>query len=112
MIACIQNRCVNRTGNLHRVTAGPRTLDNDRGTLSAGPDQNRAGPGNFTSILPWQIAQGCPIRGYFAWSLLDNYEWAFGYDKRFGLVHVDFETQKRTPKASYFNWKDGLQHRK
>jgi beta-glucosidase len=59
-----------------------------------------------------QIAQGCPIRGYFAWSLLDNYEWAFGYDKRFGLVHVDFETQKRTPKASYFNWKDGLQHRK
>lgn len=59
-----------------------------------------------------QIAQGFPIRGYFAWSLLDNYEWAFGFGKKFGLVHVDFETQRRTPKASYFSWKDGLQNRK
>ena len=55
--------------------------------------------------------QGRPVKGYFAWSLLDNYEWAFGYDKRFGLVHVDFETQKRTPKASYFCWKDSLKRR-
>jgi len=45
--------------------------------------------------------QGADVRGYFAWSLLDNYEWAEGYNKRFGLVHVDYETQKRTPKASY-----------
>jgi beta-glucosidase len=45
--------------------------------------------------------QGADVRGYFAWSLLDNYEWAEGYAKRFGLVHVDYETQKRTPKASY-----------
>ncbi len=44
-----------------------------------------------------------PIKGYFAWSLLDNFEWALGYDKRFGLVHVDYETQKRTMKDS-FNW--------
>ena len=43
---------------------------------------------------------GADIRGYFAWSLLDNYEWSLGYGKRFGLVHVDFETQARTPKAS------------
>ncbi len=47
------------------------------------------------------ISQGVPLRGYFIWSLLDNYEWAAGYDKRFGLVHVDFETLERRPKASY-----------
>ncbi|MBI4922334.1 MAG: beta-glucosidase [Devosia nanyangense] len=46
-------------------------------------------------------AQGADVRGYFAWSLLDNYEWAEGYSSRFGIVHVDYETQKRTPKGSY-----------
>ena len=46
------------------------------------------------------IADGAPIKGYFLWSLLDNYEWALGYEKRFGLVHVDFETLERVPKAS------------
>jgi beta-glucosidase len=46
------------------------------------------------------IAQGADVRGYCAWSLLDNLEWAHGYAKRFGLVHVDFQTQQRTPKAS------------
>ncbi len=46
------------------------------------------------------IAQGCDVRGYMAWSLLDNLEWSLGYSKRFGIVHVDFRTQKRTPKAS------------
>ncbi|MER5864803.1 GH1 family beta-glucosidase [Kitasatospora sp. NPDC002040] len=46
------------------------------------------------------VAQGAPLAGYFAWSLLDNFEWAYGYDKRFGLVHVDYETQQRTVKTS------------
>ena len=54
------------------------------------------------------IARGVPLRGYFIWSLLDNYEWSFGYEKRFGLVHVDFETLKRTPKASYLTLTDAL----
>jgi beta-glucosidase len=43
---------------------------------------------------------GAPFAGYFAWSLLDNFEWAYGYAKRFGLVHVDYPTQRRTIKAS------------
>jgi beta-glucosidase len=44
--------------------------------------------------------QGADIRGYYVWSLLDNFEWAFGFDKRFGIVRVDFDTLKRTPKLS------------
>ncbi|WP_422740530.1 GH1 family beta-glucosidase [Micromonospora sp. WMMD729] len=46
------------------------------------------------------VARGVPLEGYFVWSLLDNFEWAYGYDKRFGLVHVDYATQRRTVKAS------------
>ncbi|MGP4022795.1 GH1 family beta-glucosidase [Actinomadura sp. 3N407] len=50
--------------------------------------------------------EGIDIRGYYAWSLLDNFEWAEGYHPRFGLVHVDYETQKRTPKKSYTWYRD------
>jgi beta-glucosidase len=44
---------------------------------------------------------GADVRGFFAWSLLDNYEWGEGYSSRFGIVHVDYATQTRTPKGSY-----------
>ena len=46
------------------------------------------------------LRKGAPLAGYYAWSLLDNFEWAYGYDKRFGLVHVDYTTQRRTVKTS------------
>ena len=46
------------------------------------------------------IEQGAPVDAYFAWSLLDNFEWASGYEKRFGLIHVDYATLQRTPKRS------------
>lgn len=54
------------------------------------------------------LEQGVNLQGFFYWSLLDNYEWAFGYEKRFGIIHVDFETLKRTPKASYFALQNAL----
>jgi len=47
------------------------------------------------------IADGYPVKGYFVWSLLDNFEWARGYSKRFGLIYVDYPTQRRIPKLSY-----------
>jgi beta-glucosidase len=50
--------------------------------------------------------KGAPLAGYFAWSLLDNFEWAYGYEKRFGLVHVDYETQRRTIKGSGHRYAD------
>ncbi|MER7718607.1 GH1 family beta-glucosidase [Streptomyces flaveolus] len=54
------------------------------------------------------VEAGVDVRGYFVWSLLDNFEWAEGYARRFGLVHVDFATQTRTPKASYRWYRDLL----
>jgi len=47
------------------------------------------------------LTAGVRLRGYFVWSLLDNFEWAEGYGRRFGIISVDFKTLKRTPKASY-----------
>jgi len=55
---------------------------------------------NYLTHLQRATAEGVPVRGYFLWSLLDNFEWADGYATRFGLVHVDYATQKRTPKLS------------
>ncbi|CAM3458054.1 GH1 family beta-glucosidase [Hydrogenibacillus schlegelii] len=52
------------------------------------------------------IEGGVPVSGYFYWSLLDNFEWAHGYTKRFGLLYVDYGTQRRTPKASFYAYRD------
>jgi beta-glucosidase len=51
---------------------------------------------------------GVPISGYFAWSLMDNFEWAYGYAKRFGLIYVDYETQKRIPKSSAYYYRERI----
>ncbi|MDQ0849259.1 beta-glucosidase [Arthrobacter sp. B3I9] len=56
---------------------------------------------------PGGIAHGVTLRGYYVWTLMDNFEWAAGYSQRFGLVHVDFETLERTPKESYY-WYQAL----
>jgi beta-glucosidase len=51
-------------------------------------------------------ADGAPVRGYFVWSLLDNFEWSLGYSKRFGIVYVDYPTQERVPKDSFYRYRD------
>ena len=55
---------------------------------------------NHLTHLHRAVTEGYPVKGYFLWSLLDNFEWADGYSKRFGIHYVDFKTQKRTPKLS------------
>ena len=60
---------------------------------------------NYLIELHRAIRGGAPVKGYFLWSLLDNYEWADGYDKRFGITYVDFKTQKRIPKLSSYFYK-------
>lgn len=49
------------------------------------------------------ISEGYPLKGYFVWTLMDNFEWAWGYSRRFGIIYTDYSTQNRIPKAS-FDW--------
>ena len=60
---------------------------------------------NYLGQLQRGIREGVPVKGYFLWSLLDNYEWATGYSQRFGITYVDYATQKRTPKMSAMLYK-------
>ena len=68
-------------------------------TLNVDPDR-RAYIARHIDAVREAVRADVDVRGYFAWSLLDNYEWAEGYRMRFGIVHVDFATQRRTPKSS------------
>jgi len=63
------------------------------------------------ATAPGGDAESIDLRGYYVWSLLDNFEWSAGYNQPFGLLHVDFETQERTPKASYFWYQELIEER-
>ena len=65
---------------------------------------------SFLKEVYHAIQSGLDIRGYFYWSLLDNYEWVEGFNPRFGLIDVDFNTQKRTPRPSAYVYSDIIQH--
>lgn len=67
---------------------------------------------NYLNYVHRAVREGYPIVGYFPWSLMDNFEWAEGYEKRFGLVHVDFATQRRTPKLSYHWMREVIRQRR
>jgi beta-glucosidase len=54
------------------------------------------------------ITDGAPVKGYFVWSLLDNFEWGYGYSQRFGLVYVDYPTLERVPKDSFHWYRDQI----
>ncbi|MFZ1879628.1 MAG: GH1 family beta-glucosidase [Gaiellaceae bacterium] len=60
----------------------------------------------YIESIEQAMARGTPVRGYFVWSLLDNFEWALGYSKRFGLVYVDYPTLERIPKDSFYWYRD------
>lgn len=66
----------------------------------------------YTAAMQEAISAGADVRGYFVWSLLDNYEWTAGYSQRFGLVYVDFATQRRIPKASAHWYADFIKVRR
>lgn len=78
----------------------------DGGTVDD-PERIRYLEGHVDAVAA-AVADGVDVRGYFAWSLMDNFEWAHGYDKRFGLVHVDYATQQRTLKASAHWYRDRI----
>lgn len=67
---------------------------------------------NYLTQLQRAVSEGIPVKGYFLWSLLDNFEWADGYATRFGIVYVDFKTQKRTPKLSAAFYKQVIRERR
>jgi beta-glucosidase len=95
---------------LHRDYAGIPLLITENGAAypdGPSPDTGRIHDANRIAYLDGHlrachdaIAQGVDLRGYFVWSLMDNFEWAEGYRKRFGIVHVDYRTQQRVPKDS------------
>ncbi len=78
--------------------AGPRVHDTERTDYIA----------SHIAAVGDALAQGVPMAGYMVWSLMDNFEWASGYAKRFGIVHVDYATLTRTPKDSYLWYRDFL----
>jgi beta-glucosidase len=73
---------------------------------SVGDPERQAYLDAYISAAAEAVAGGAPLRGYFAWSMLDNFEWAWGYWKRFGLVYIDYATLERVPKGSFYWYRD------
>ncbi|SFQ35192.1 beta-glucosidase [Amycolatopsis arida] len=89
------------------VTENGAAFDDRPGSDGAVRDPERiAYLHEHLAVLHEAIEAGVDLRGYFVWSLLDNFEWAFGYAKRFGIVHVDYATQRRTWKDSAYWYRD------
>ncbi|MFC5730377.1 MULTISPECIES: GH1 family beta-glucosidase [Nocardioides] len=95
----------------YRAALPPIVITESGCAFNTGPDENGAVDdqdridyyeAHLTAVAE-AIERGVDVAGYYAWSLLDNFEWSEGYTQRFGLVHVDFQTQRRTPKRS-FEW--------
>ena len=99
----------NILGRLHFDYAFPAIYVTENGAAyrdEVNPDGQVDDPARLTYIkrhlgqVQRAIEIDVPVKGYFAWSLLDNFEWSYGYTKRFGLIYVDYETQQRIPKSS------------
>ncbi|MCJ7626167.1 MAG: family 1 glycosylhydrolase, partial [Anaerolineaceae bacterium] len=99
----------NILGRLHFDYAFPSIYITENGAAfpdKVGPDGQVDDPARLSYIkrhlemVHRAIHVGVPVKGYFAWSLFDNFEWGFGYSKRFGIVYVDYQTQQRIPKSS------------
>ena len=105
---------------LDLIESGPLTEGHGRALLTANDPQTMLKLGRTAVEKGWSVRDtervdylarhvaaasealgaGVPLTGYHVWSFLDNYEWSLGYSRRFGLVHVDYDTQRRTPKDS------------
>ncbi|MBR4427147.1 MAG: beta-glucosidase [Spirochaetales bacterium] len=84
-----------------RLESDPRT-----GELRVHDNQRVRYLSDHLNICAKAIKEGVPLKGYFCWSLIDNYEWTYGYTMRFGIVYCDYETQKRIPKDSAYFMRD------
>ena len=93
--------CVTENGiaNADMVKAAGEVHDPERDAYFEG----------YIAALASLIDEDISLKGYFPWSLFDNYEWAFGYSKRFGIVHVDYDSMVRTPKQSWHAWRAALE---
>ena len=105
-------------GRLHFDYQAPEIIITENGAAfpdSVEPDGHVRDPlrleyiKNHLAATHRAIEIGVPVTGYFAWSLFDNFEWGFGYRPRFGIVYVDFDTLKRTPKQSALWYRDAIQ---
>jgi beta-glucosidase len=113
-----------RPDQLHRLLL---RLRDEYGNPPVAITENGTGYGDFDEVMDGRIVkdplrtdyiarhieatlqarrEGVDVRGFLVWSLFDNFEWIQGYERRFGMVHVDFATQKRTPKQSFFAYRD------